>query len=70
LYLESAPDDTTLIRWAKQVGPQTLASLNDRAVQLARSLKVTRGRKLPTDATVLETNIHHIPPTTPCWPTG
>lgn len=30
-----------------------------RAVELARSLKVTRGRKLRTDATVLETNIHH-----------
>jgi transposase, IS5 family len=27
LYLESAPDDTTLIRWANQIGPQTLAAL-------------------------------------------
>jgi transposase, IS5 family len=26
---------------------------------LARSLKVTRGRKLRTDATVVETNVHH-----------
>ena len=38
LYLESVPDDTTLIRWANQVGSQTLASLNDRVVELARSL--------------------------------
>src|SRR5215212_4673852 len=45
LYLESAPDDTTLIRWANQIGPETVASLNDRAVELARSLKVTRRRK-------------------------
>jgi IS5 family transposase len=59
LYLESAPDDTTLIRWANQIGPQTVASLNDRAVELARSLKVTRGRKLRVDATVVETNVHH-----------
>jgi IS5 family transposase len=59
LYLQSAPDDTTLIRWAKLIGPKTVASLNDRAVQLARSLKVTRGRKLRTDGTVVETNIHH-----------
>ena len=59
LYLEPAPDDTTLIRWANAIGAPTLAALNDRVVELARSLKVTRGRKLRTDSTVVETNIHH-----------
>jgi transposase, IS5 family len=59
LYLESAPDDTTLIRWANTIGPKAVAALNDRAVELARSLKVTRGRKLRTDGTVVETNVHH-----------
>jgi transposase, IS5 family len=59
LYLEAAPDDTTLIRWANTIGPETLASLNDRAVELAHSLKVTRGRKLRVDAMVVETNVHH-----------
>lgn len=59
LYLESAPDDTTLIRWADQIGSETVAALNDRAVELARSLKVTRGRKLRVDAMVVETNVHH-----------
>ena len=59
LYLERVPDDTTLIRWANTIGSETVASLNDRAVQLARSLKVTRGRKLRVDGTVVETNIHH-----------
>lgn len=43
LYLESAPDDTTLIRWANTIGPETVHALNDRAVELARSSKVTRG---------------------------
>jgi IS5 family transposase len=33
--------------------------LNDRAVELARSLKVTRGRKLRVDSTVVETNVHY-----------
>jgi transposase, IS5 family len=61
LYLESAPDDTTLIRWANLIGAETVAALNDRAVELARSLKVTRGRKLRVDSTVVETNVH--PPT-------
>jgi transposase, IS5 family len=59
LYLEAAPDDTTLIRWANTIGAQTVAALNDRVVGLAHSLKVTRGRKLRTDGTVVETNIHH-----------
>jgi IS5 family transposase len=61
LYLEAAPDDTTLIRWANTIGSETVASLNNRAVELARSLKVTRGRKLRVDSTVVESNVH--PPT-------
>ena len=59
LYLEAAPDDTTLIRWAKLIGPKTLEGLNERAVDLAFEHKATRGRKLRTDATVVETNIPH-----------
>jgi transposase, IS5 family len=59
LYLEAAPDDTTLIRWANLIGPRTLERLNERAVALAFERKVTRGRKLRTDATVVETNISH-----------
>jgi transposase, IS5 family len=57
--LEKVPDDTVLIRGAKTIGPETLQHLNDRVVQLARSLKVTRGRKLRVDTTVVETNIHY-----------
>src|SRR5438552_15607426 len=52
LYLEPAPDDTTLIRWAKLIGPRTVAALNARVVELARRIKVTRGRKLRNDTTV------------------
>jgi transposase, IS5 family len=59
LYLEPSPDDTTLIRWANVIGADTLEELNERVVELAHSLKVTRGRKLRTDGTVVETNIHH-----------
>jgi transposase, IS5 family len=57
LYLQAAPEDTTLIRWAKLISPETLARLNERVVALAFEAKVTRGSKLRTDATVLETNI-------------
>jgi transposase, IS5 family len=59
LYLEKAPDDTTLIRWANQIQPETLHALLDRVVELAQTHKVTRGRTLRTDGTVVETNIHY-----------
>src|SRR3712207_384883 len=59
LSLEPVPDDTTMSRWANLIGPDTVAALNDRVVELARSLKVTRGRKLRIDATVVGTTIHH-----------
>lgn len=59
VYLEKVPDDTTLIRWAKLVGPETLQELNDRAVELARGRKVTRGRRLRVDTTAVETEIHY-----------
>jgi len=58
LYFESVPDDTTLMRWAGQVQAETLAHFNRRLTGLATQLKVTRGRKLRTDGTVVETNIH------------
>src|SRR3954451_21653871 len=58
VYLEEVPDDTTLIRWANTIGPETIVRINDRVVQLARSLKVTRGRKLRVDTTAVETEIH------------
>lgn len=59
VYLRPVPDDTTLIRWSNLIGPETVAQLNDRVVELARQLRVTRGRKLRVDSTVVETNIHH-----------
>jgi transposase, IS5 family len=59
VYLQPVPDDTTLIRWANTIQPKTLHTMLDRVVELARSLKVTRGRKLRIDSTVVETNIHH-----------
>jgi len=59
LYLQPVPDDTTLIRWANLIGPETLQQINDRVVELAKQLKVTRGRKLRVDSTVVETTIHY-----------
>src|SRR5205807_2786567 len=59
LYWAPVPDDTTLIRWANTLQPETVHALNDRVVQLARQARVTTGRKLRLDATCVQTNIHH-----------
>lgn len=59
VYFEDVPDDTTLIRWANQIKSATLKTLHERVVELAAALKVTKGRKLRTDGTLVETNIHY-----------
>jgi IS5 family transposase len=59
LYLAPAPADTTLLRWANLLRPETLQALNAHVLRLARRLRVTRGRKLRTDSTVVETPIHY-----------
>jgi transposase, IS5 family len=59
LGFEPVPHCTTLLRWANLLQPETLHRLLDRVTELARSLKVTRGRKLRIDSTVVETPIHY-----------
>jgi IS5 family transposase len=58
VYLQKVPVDTTLIRLANVIQPKTLEKFNERITQLAVEHKVTKGRKLRTDGTVVETNIH------------
>ncbi len=58
VYLNGVPDDTTLIKWANLVQPETLEKFNGRITELAVQLKVTEGRKLRTDGTAVETHIH------------
>lgn len=59
LYWAPVPDESTLVRWANTLQPETLHALNDRVVQLARQAKVTKGRKLRLDAACVQTTIHH-----------
>ena len=59
VYVEAVPDETTLLRWANLIQPATLHRLLDHVVRLARALKVTHGRKLRLDGTVVETTSHH-----------
>src|SRR5215467_13967689 len=59
LGLDPVPHHTTLMRWSNLLQPATMHRLLDRVTQLARSLKVTRGRKLRIDSTVVATAIHY-----------
>ncbi len=59
VYFEDVPDDTTLIRWENQIKLETMKALHERVVAIANSLKVTKGRQLRTDGTLVETNIHY-----------
>src|SRR5258708_30741955 len=59
LYWAPVPDESTLVRWANTLQPETLHALHDRLVQLAQQAKVTTGRKLRLDATCVQTTIHH-----------
>lgn len=58
IYLNRVPDDTTLIRLANLIQVETLERFNARITEMAVKSKVTSGKKLRTDGTVIETNIH------------
>jgi IS5 family transposase len=58
VYLEGVPDDTVLNRWANLLRPETLHQLLDHVATVAYRLQVTRGRKLRTDGTVVQSAIH------------
>ena len=57
VYFNPVPDYSTLNRFARDIKPETLRAFNERVTTIAYQLKVTRGRKLRTDGTVVETNI-------------
>src|SRR5438270_7175440 len=66
LYWAPVPDDTTLIRWANSLQPETLHALNDRVVQLAVQAKVTKGANcgwMPPACRLPSI----IPPIVACW---
>jgi IS5 family transposase len=56
---EKVPDDKTMGRLGRQLGPDLVEKLNGRMVEIARQNKIATGRKLRVDTTVVETNIHY-----------
>jgi IS5 family transposase len=59
VYFNPVLDHSNLNKWALLIQPETLHAFNERVTALATRLKVTRGRKLRTDGTVVETNIRY-----------
>jgi IS5 family transposase len=53
------PDDKTMGRLARQLGPEAIEKLQQRTVAIAMEKKVVTGGKLRVDTTVVETNIHY-----------
>jgi transposase, IS5 family len=53
------PDDKTMGRLARQLGPEAIEKLHRRTVEIAREKEVVQGRRLRVDTTVVETNIHY-----------
>jgi len=59
VYLHPVCSDKTLLRWVNLIRPETLRLFNERLDHIALELKVTRGRKLRTDGTVVESHIRY-----------
>src|SRR5579864_3732142 len=57
--MEKVPDAKTLGKIGLALGPEVIAEMHARLVQLAQEKGVVRGRKMRSDTTVVETNIHY-----------
>jgi transposase, IS5 family len=55
----AVPDAKTILKIAHVLGPEVIAQVHARVVALAVERKVTRGRRLRVDTTVVETNVHY-----------
>jgi transposase, IS5 family len=53
------PDAKTMGRWGIAVGPAVVKEVHERLVTIAQVKRVTHGRRMRLDTTVVETNIHY-----------
>jgi len=53
------PDDKSMSRFGRQLGPEVVEKLHQRVVTIAQEKKIIQGRKLRVDTTVVESNIHY-----------
>jgi IS5 family transposase len=55
----TVPDDKSISRFSRQIGPQVVEQLHEQVVSIAKENNLIPGRKLRVDTTVVETNIHY-----------
>lgn len=55
----AVPDDKTIGRLGRQLGPDTIKGLQQRLVEMAQEHQIVRGKKMRVDTTVVATNIHY-----------
>src|SRR5271165_7384142 len=53
------PDDKTMGRLGRQLGPEVVQQIHERVVAIAQQKEVVSGKKMRVDTTVVETNIHY-----------
>jgi transposase, IS5 family len=56
---EKAPDAKTMGRLGQVIGPEVIADLHRRMVDIAVENKIVAGKRMRVDTTVVETNIHY-----------
>jgi IS5 family transposase len=59
VYWHGVPNYATLNDWERALRPATVRAIHQRVVQLAVQGGVTTGKKIRSDSTVTETNIHY-----------
>ena len=59
VYGHKVPNHATINDWERALKPSTVRLINQRVVELAVEYGATAGKKLRTDGTVVETNIHY-----------
>ncbi len=55
----AVPDAKTILKIAQTLGPEVIATLHRRVVDLAVTHGVVKGRRMRVDTTVVETNVHY-----------
>jgi IS5 family transposase len=53
------PDAKTMGRWGVAIGPEVIKQIHQRMVKIAQENRLTKGRRMRVDTTVVETNIHY-----------
>ena len=53
------PDNKSISRFSRQLGPAVIEELHQRVVAIAQENKIIQGRRLRVDTTVVETNMHY-----------